>query len=244
MFEAYYESSAFGEWCRRVYGKDLKQLGCVTMNELEILYREVELLPDSHILDMGCGAGYIGVEVAGHYNSRLTGVDYDEGSIAHAKKAFSRNPAYNFIRGDGSEVSFEASAFDLILFCDSLHFTHTAEKLHALLDKCWAMLKPGGSLAIFRGKLPLDEIENCNTQVALWGKNNNIPFKEIGGLTEANRKFNRKAINELLSLESELRSEVFETFERIKGELINAKSDNLDVPAPSEMRWLYVFTKM
>ncbi|MCL2775414.1 MAG: hypothetical protein FWD71_19025 [Oscillospiraceae bacterium] len=37
MFEKYYESPTYGEWCRRVYGKDLKQLGCVTMEELEIL---------------------------------------------------------------------------------------------------------------------------------------------------------------------------------------------------------------
>ena len=52
-----------------------------------------------------------------------------------------------------------------------------------------------------------------------------------------------KAIDEILAMESELRREVPETFERIKGELINAKSDNLDIPAPSEHRWLYIFTK-
>ena len=246
MFEKYYESPAFGEWCRRVYGKDLKQLGSVTMGELKILYREVDLPPDSHILDMGCGAGYIGVEIAGHYNSRLTAVDFDIGAISHAQRTFADNPVFNFIHGDGSEIFFESSTFDLICFCDSLHFTITIEKLHKLLDKCWVMLKPGGKMAIFRGKTPLDEIKEstgCNTQVALWGKNNNTPFKEIGKLTEPNRMFYRKAIDELLAMESKLRSEVPETFERLKSELIDAKNDNLDIPAPSERRWLYIFNK-
>ena len=140
MFEKYYESPAYGEWCRRVYGKDLKQLGCVTMDELDVLYREIKLPPDSHILDMGCGPGYMSAEIAGHYNSRLTGIDFDENSIIHAKKVFSDSPTLNFIHGDGRIISFEMSTFDLICFCDSLHFTRTNEELHTLLDKC---LNPG-----------------------------------------------------------------------------------------------------
>jgi ubiquinone/menaquinone biosynthesis C-methylase UbiE len=228
MFERYYESPAYGEWCRRVYGKDLKQLGCITMDELEILYREVNLSPDSHILDMGCGPGYISVEIAEHYNSRLTAIDFDEGSVLHAKKTFANNHAFDFIQGDGCEVSFEASAFDLICFCDSLHFTRTEEKLYALLEKCWIMLKSGGKIAIFGWK---------NEKVDIWVTNNSLFLKAID-LNEIHKKFWRKTYEEIIAMASELHNEVPETYERIKDECMQVE----DVGSWGN-RWLYILTK-
>jgi len=230
MFEKYYESPAFGEWCRRVYGKDLKQLGCVTMDELGILYHEVELLPDSHILDMGCGAGYVSAEIAAHYNSRLTAIDPDD-AITHAQKVFANNPAFNFIQGDATELHFQAAAFDLICFCDSLHLTQTDEKLYALLDKCWNILKSGGKLAIFRG--------NDNNQVNIWGQNNNVSLKTID-LKDGVTKFYKKALKEILAMESEISNEVPETCERIKNELL---ADERYIDENKIHRWLYIFTK-
>jgi len=230
MLEKYYESPAYGEWCRRVYGKDLKQLGCVTMEELEILYREVNLPADSHILDMGCGTGHISAEIAKHYNARLTAIDFDEGSITHARKTFADNPAFNFICGDGSAASFETSTFDLICFCDSLHFTQTDDKLYALLDKCWGTLKPGGKLAIFRRK--------DNNQINIWGQNNDAPFKTVD-LTETNKNLFRGVFVELITMAAELQREVPETYERIKNECIeyHLKSIGWD------SRWLYILKK-
>jgi len=108
----YYESPAWGEWCRRVYGIDLKQIGAVTKAELELCFREVRLLPGSHILDIGCGAGYISDAVARQYRSFVTGIDIDEYAIAHAKKVFLDRPLLNFQVADGNELSFEASSFD------------------------------------------------------------------------------------------------------------------------------------
>jgi cyclopropane fatty-acyl-phospholipid synthase-like methyltransferase len=92
----YYESPAWGEWCKRVYGGDLKQIGMVTMDELALFFREVNVAPDSHILDMGCGPGYLSSAVAGHYSSLVTGIDVDEPAIAHAKMVFSKNPLLDF----------------------------------------------------------------------------------------------------------------------------------------------------
>jgi ubiquinone/menaquinone biosynthesis C-methylase UbiE len=229
-FEPYYDSPAYGEWCRRVYGKDLKQLGCVTMDELEILYREIHLSPNSHILDMGCGTGHISVEIAKHYNSRLTAIDFDDGSINHAKKTFANNPAFNFIHGDGCEVFFETFIFDLITFCDSLHFTRTDEKLYALLDRCWTMLKPGGKLALFRW-------EDKN-QVAIWAQNNNLSLNMID-LIETYKKLSRNVFIELITMSTELRVEIPETYERLIEESIQ-KLKNGDWGH----RWLYILNKL
>ncbi|MCL2775412.1 MAG: class I SAM-dependent methyltransferase [Oscillospiraceae bacterium] len=185
---------------------------------------------DSHILDMGCGAGYIGAEIAEHYNARLTAVDFDEGSIAHAKKTFSSNSVFNFICGDGCAVSFETAAFDLICFCDSLHFTRTDDKLYALLDKCWTVLKPGGKLAIFRGK--------DSNQVIIWGQNNNISLKTVD-LTETNKNLFRGVFVELITMAPELQKEVPETYERIKNECIEYHLQHIGW----DSRQLYIFNK-
>jgi len=199
------------------------------MDELGILYREIELSPDSHILDMGCGAGYLSAEIANHYSSHLTGIDFDEGSIIHARKVFLNNPKLNFIHGDGILASFEASAFDLICFLDSLHFTRTDEKLYELLDKCLNMLKPAGKLAILHGR--------DNQQIVKWGQNNFITVKTVD-LIESNKKLWRNVFNELITMASELQTEVPDTYERIKTECIEKLNNN-----GWGSRWLYIFEK-
>jgi len=168
-------------------------------------------------------------EIANRYKSCLTGVDVDEGSITHAKKVFANDPALNFIHGDGSKISFEKSAFDLICFCDSLHFTRTEEELYAILDKCLYMLKHGGKLAIFCGK-------ECQKAV-IWGQNNGVSLKVID-LTETNKELWRNVFIELVTMSSELRNEVPETYERIQGECIGVLRGDGWLP-----RWLYVFSK-
>ncbi len=236
----YYESPAWGEWCRRVYGFDLKQIGAVTKDELEVFFHEVSLLPGSHILDIGCGPGYISAVVAKGYSSIVTGIDIDEYAIAHAKKIFSDNPLLNFEVADGNELSFEASSFDLIYFFDTLYFTGSAEKLRLLLDKCLFMLTTGGNLVIFWSRNPMDEAREPtfnNTQVGQWGVDNNIRFKAFD-LTESNKEFWRKAMTETLSMESELCREIPETFKQVLEECLHA-----DRNVENIFRWLYVFTK-
>jgi 2-polyprenyl-3-methyl-5-hydroxy-6-metoxy-1,4-benzoquinol methylase len=236
----YYESPAWGEWCRRVYGIDLKQIGTVTKGELELFFNEVCLLPDSHILDIGCGPGYISASIAKYYNSTVMGIDIDKYAIAHARKTFLDNPLLNFQVADGNEISLETSSFDLIYFFDTLYFTATAEKLRLLLDKCLSMLKTGGKLAIFWSSNPMDEARKptlSNTQVGLWGINNNIPFKAFD-LTESNKEFWRKAKIEILSMETELRREIPETYKQVLQECIHAEQNEEDI-----FRWLYIFTK-
>ncbi len=243
----YYESSVYGEWCKRIYGKDLKQMGMVTMDELELFYREVGLSPESLILDMGCGPGYISDAVAEHFRSRVIGIDIDEGSICHARKTFSDHPKLNFQCSDGNKISFEASSFDLIYFFDTLYFTGSIEKLHILLDKCLTLLKPGGKLAVFWSNHPtswfgIQEPTAGTTQVGLWGRENNVPVKAVD-LTETYRRFWLKAIREIFVMRSELHYEIPETYDTLMDECsrfskLCAKGDAGDM-----FRWLYIFTK-
>ncbi|MCL2320942.1 MAG: class I SAM-dependent methyltransferase [Oscillospiraceae bacterium] len=129
--------------------------------------------------------------------------------------------------GNGSKVSFKESTFDLICFCDSLHFTQTDKELYAILDKCLLMLKPNGKLAIFCG--------NNSEQLDIWGQNNNIPV-QIVDLIETNKKLWCNVFSELITMSSELRKEVPETYERIKSECIEKLQWESWSP-----RWLYIF---
>jgi SAM-dependent methyltransferase len=236
----YYESSAWGEWCRRVYGIDLKQIGAVTKDELDVCFREVRLFTDSHILDIGCGSGYISEAVARHYRSLVTGIDMDEYAIAHAQRVFAGNPLLNFQVADGNELSFGASTFDGIFFFDTLYFTGSAEKLRLLLDKCLLMLKDGGKLVVFWSRNSMDEAREPaadNTQVGRWGIDNNIRCKTFD-LSESNKAFWRKAMTETLAMESVLRNELPETYKQVLDECVHA-AKNVD----GLFRWLYIFTK-
>jgi 2-polyprenyl-3-methyl-5-hydroxy-6-metoxy-1,4-benzoquinol methylase len=86
-----------------------------------LCFREVRIFPDSHILDIGCCAGYIADAIARQYRSFVTGIDIDELAIAHAKKVFADRPWLNFRVADGNALSFEASSFDMICFFDTLY---------------------------------------------------------------------------------------------------------------------------
>jgi SAM-dependent methyltransferase len=234
----YYDSPAWGEWCRRVYGIDLKQIGAVTQDELALLFHAVRLSPDSRILDIGSGPGHMTAAVSEHYSSAVTGIDIDESAIIHAKVTFSDRPLLSFEIADGNTLSFAESYFDMICFFDTLYFTGTAENLGRLLDKSLLMLKPGGILAIYWSRNPMDTAqESENTLVASWGAENRVACR-IFDLTDSNKAFWRKAMAEIHAMEAELREEIPETYQQVLQECIHA-----DINAESLRRWLFVFTK-
>jgi ubiquinone/menaquinone biosynthesis C-methylase UbiE len=243
----YYESPVYGEWCKRIYGKDLKQMGMVTMEELELFYREVDLAPESHILDIGCGPGYISAAVAEHFGSCVTGIDIDEGVISHARKTFSDDPKLNFQHSDGNEISFEAASLDLICFFDTLYFTGSVGNLHTLLDKCLVLLKPGGKLAVFWSNHPttwfgMQEPTASTTHVGIWGRDNKVSVKAVN-LTETYRRFWLKAMKEIFAMMSELRNEIPESYETLLDECSRFSTLCAKGDAGGMFRWLYVFTK-
>lgn len=242
----YYESPAYGEFCKQIYGSDLKQMGMVTHDELELFFREIDLPPHSHILDMGCGSGYMSAVVAERLNSHVTGIDIDEQTIAFAKKTFENNNSLDFQLLDYNEIAFKENTFDLIYFFDTLYFTLSIEKLRFLLDKCYKILKPGAKLAVFWSNHPnmYEMKEPCadNTQVGIWGNDNNIQVKSFD-LTDPHRLFWQKALAENLNMENELRTEIPEIFENLLKERtyfddLCKKGDDGGI-----YRWLYIFSK-
>ena len=249
----YFKSPAYGELCKRVFGGDMKQIGMVTADELELLYREVLLQPNSNILDIGCGAGYIASAVAKHYNSSVTGIDIHVGTIEHAKKTFSDNLALHFHVMDATEMTFEAESFDLICFFDTLYF-ESIKKVRLLLDKCFNMLKPNGKIIVFWTNQPantpygyietfeMSEPSANNTQVGLWCNDNQVNFKAFD-LTETHRLFWIKGLAEYKALELELTNEMPEEYKLSMGEFSNNANLCEKGDDGGFFRWFYIIEK-
>jgi len=214
----YYESSSYAQWCERVYGKDLKQTGMVTDKELELFYNEIKLSPESLILDVGCGLGYLTASISSHYNSDIIGIDIDEKSIILAKKQFEKNPRTDFHIMNANYLDFENSSFDLIYFFDTIYFVDTLQMLYSILNKCSDLLNPNGKLALFCSDNPQLNINNnyldYHYEIKKWSNDNNKLYKTID-LTNEYRHFWPNAYKESLSMKYEFYSEVPDAYEKL-----------------------------
>lgn len=239
----FYESPAYSEWCKRVYGFDLKQMGMVTMSELELFFNEVKLPPMANILDVGCCAGYMSDYVSKHYNALVTGIDIDRDAIHYAKQRFWTNQYLSFHVMDFNELQFESDSFDLIYWFDTLYFTRSIEDLRTALDKCIKILKPNGSLAIFWVHFPkmyeMEESSADNTQVGIWCNDHNMKF-QFFDLTTQIRNFYIEAVQTLHDLEPQLKAEIPEHYIRMRQEFSEMAEMCVKGDESGIYRWLYI----
>ena len=247
----FYESPAYSELCKRIYGIDLKQMSLVTMSELELFFKEIQLSPGSKILDLGCSAGHFADYISKRYNSHVTGIDITKNRINYAMTNFAGNINLDFQEMDFNELVFEPASFDLVYSFDSMYFTRTVEKIRALLDKCMDILKPGGKLAVFWSTNPsgynpefyaMTEPYQEYTQVGLWGTLMKIDYWTFD-LTTQMREFYIRALRECHILREQLEDEIPEVYKAIENEFsfsadLCAKGD-----AGGMYRWLYIFLK-
>ena len=82
-FKRAVDSAAHSEFCKRVYGMDLCQHGLMHMEELDFL---ISLIPaGSHILEIGCGNGYITEYIFERVPSTIVGIDFSDVAIDQAQ---------------------------------------------------------------------------------------------------------------------------------------------------------------
>jgi SAM-dependent methyltransferase len=229
-----------------MFGTDSKQIGMVTDEELDLLYRETAVLSGGTALDLGFGAGFVAERISREQNMRITGINIDEDEVSFAKEHYADNDNLAFLQMDFTEMSFpDGTKFDLIYSFDTLYFAETVENLNKLLDTCMNLLNPDGVLAIFWTNMPKPfpfPMESPNhefTQVGLWARKKNIPYTAYD-LTERHRKFWIEGLKALTNLEEEFRAENYEYYdEHIK----EYKLVNEFCTDGSLYRWLFIFRK-
>jgi ubiquinone/menaquinone biosynthesis C-methylase UbiE len=134
-------------------GRPLEATGERLMPELqhgEVVHAEhlvrylvaAELARDCRVLDAACGEGY-GTELLAAAGARsATGVDIDEGTVAHAR---SRHPGPHFLVGDVRELPCEDDAFDLVVCFETIEHVPNPESALSELQRVTA---PDGLLIV------------------------------------------------------------------------------------------------
>ena len=116
--------------------------------QVDGIARILALEPRSRVLDLGCGAGRVTLELArrGH---RVLGIDPDESALAHARAA-AKGERLNvhFMKTDPREISYRAD-FDAVVCLDGAfgRLPSDRDDLRAL-DNARKALKPGAKLLL------------------------------------------------------------------------------------------------
>ncbi|HVI47607.1 MAG TPA: 1-acyl-sn-glycerol-3-phosphate acyltransferase [Chitinophaga sp.] len=109
-----------------------------------------ELLPKKgHILDIGCGYGFMDYILSFAAPERhITGIDYDEEKIATAAHCHNKPANLQFIHGDIADTPFEK--YDAFILSDVLHYLQPEEQ-EKLLQQCIERLQPDGVIVVRDG---------------------------------------------------------------------------------------------
>jgi ubiquinone/menaquinone biosynthesis C-methylase UbiE len=100
-------------------------------------------------LDVGCGTGFLALELAGR-GHRVTGVDFAPAMLAEARrKAAASGLSIRFEEADAERLPFAAGSFDLAI---SRHLLWTLPHPEAAIDEWIRVVRPGGRLVIVDGQ--------------------------------------------------------------------------------------------
>ena len=129
-------------------------------------------------LDVGCGTGFLSLELAsrGH---RVVGVDLAPSMLDLAgQKAKAQGLAVRFETADAENLPYPAGSFDLVI---SRHVLWTLPHPQAAIDDWLRLLRPGGRLAIIDGAQYNDasappQRENARTSAEYAAVGDRLPF--------------------------------------------------------------------
>lgn len=108
------------------------------------LLKILEFPDDARVLDVSCGTGILGSELAEHYSlSELVLNDPSEGMLNIARDRLADANHITFSNYLAEELPFEAGSFDVLICLNSFHYYTDHKKV---VDHFRRMLKPGGTL--------------------------------------------------------------------------------------------------
>jgi ArsR family transcriptional regulator len=104
------------------------------------------LLPPADVVDIGCGEGYLTIEVA-RWAKRVTAIDRSATVLARAKALAARRRAANitFKRGELEQLPLATGSVDIALLSQALH--HAEDPAQAAAEAV-RVLRPGGKLLV------------------------------------------------------------------------------------------------
>lgn len=94
---------------------------------------------DSHVLDIGCGGGFLTNEL-GLQGYSVTGIDLSESSLAIARK-YDVTKKVNYLKADAYSLPFPDQSFDVVCAMDILEHVDNPQQL---IKEASRVLRPGG----------------------------------------------------------------------------------------------------
>ncbi|MBV9992585.1 MAG: methyltransferase domain-containing protein [Alphaproteobacteria bacterium] len=131
------------EMRREIYGRDIGQQSWLTAPQQEDFARLAGFTRDTHLLEVGCGAGGPALFLCETVGLALTGIDAEAAGIARAREAArTRGLAARFLCADASaRLPFDDACFDAVQCIDAVN--HLGDRARVLAE--WRrVLKPGG----------------------------------------------------------------------------------------------------
>ncbi len=113
----------------------------------------------SVLLDLACGRGGYGLEVARRTGAQLIGVDFSTVALARARElaaSFGLGGRAEFRPGDLADTGLAAASVDAVMCIDAVQF---AEPPNAATRECRRVLRPGGR-AVLSCWEPLDRTDD------------------------------------------------------------------------------------
>ena len=126
-----------GSHAREVYGAD-----DVHDFAVRAILQDLQLGPDDHLLDVGCGGGIL-LRQAAATGCRTSGLDHSPDMVALARE---RAPAADVVEGDAGRLPYPDATFTAVSM--SVMFFFLDDPV-AALQECRRVLRPGGRLAVY-----------------------------------------------------------------------------------------------
>jgi len=173
-------STAYAEFCARVFGKNLCQANMMDMVQLEKLLDVLNLSDDNKVLDLACGIGAITEYISDITGAYVIGVDIALDALSFAQeRAIGKRDRLEFQYGDMNNLDYPPGSFDTVIGIASLHY---ADDLDETIHRLKKILTPGGQMGLFTFQYvidsdPPDILLPENTDLGRALKANSLDFK-------------------------------------------------------------------
>ena len=115
-------------------------------NSSRLLIKYLKAKKDSlHILEIGCGNGWLSHQLAGIKRSRVIGSDINLTELQQAARVFSGDPNLAFVHGDIRSDILAGRRFDVIIFAASIEYFPSLKRI---ILTCMDYLNVGGEIHI------------------------------------------------------------------------------------------------
>jgi SAM-dependent methyltransferase len=121
---------------------ELLSTSLLTWDGLAEVVQALELAPGQVLLDLACGRGGYGLEVARRTGARLVGVDFSAEALRQAAELAQRWPVHaSFALGELSATGLADRSVDAVLVVDAVQFVEQPAQAYCELRR---VLVPGG----------------------------------------------------------------------------------------------------